>query len=113
VDRVSEREATRRVDILTKLAAKGRREYLERWLGREVELVVEAEKKLPNGFVHGLSENYLKLHVSCGKEPEAEEAVPAAGSLIRCRVLSKAECGPFDALAEIIPVSGAKAFAFP
>ena len=94
-ERVSERDAVKRVQRLTELGRKGRQEYLGRWEGREVEAVIEAKKALAKGFAAGVSENYLKLRVSCGNG-----AVPAAGELIRCRILSRAETGPFDALAE-------------
>lgn len=78
-ERVSERDATRRVEQLTHLAQNGRRNYIARWEGREVEAIVEAGKT-PRKHISAVSENYLKLLVACDGEP------PAPGSLIRCRV---------------------------
>ena len=108
-NRVSERDAAKRVELLTGLARKGRREYLRRWEGKEVEAVVEKgggsgsgslPAGLPDFFVSGVSENYLKLLIRCGEDP-----IPAPGTLVRCRILP-ASPGPqkpgdqIDALAE-------------
>ena len=101
-EKVSEKDAAERVNILTGLARKGRREYIARWEGKEVETVVEAGENLPESYVSGVSENYLKLCIICGDKP-----LPAPGSLVKCRivgahVLGKAEnAGKFDALAEV------------
>ncbi|MDR0512713.1 MAG: tRNA (N(6)-L-threonylcarbamoyladenosine(37)-C(2))-methylthiotransferase MtaB [Treponema sp.] len=105
-DKVSEREASRRVERLTELAAACRREYIERWQGREVEAVVQAGKETSAhtpGMIAAVSENYLKLLVSCGG---AE--VPAPGSLIRCRIggCITSENSRFDATAELSSVAG-------
>ena len=109
-ERVNEKEAKRRVEILTSLAHKGRREYIERWKGREAEAIVEAGKRLssvqgpaqgPGAFVPGVSENYLKLLIAnnaCSKEP-----LPLPGSLVKCRILEETpKDSRFDAFAEII-----------
>ena len=84
--KVSESEATKRVKLLTELANLGRKQYIERWIGREVEAIVEksGDKSLPQGQVQGISENYLKLSIDCGTEP-----VSAPGSLIHCRLLKQ------------------------
>jgi len=95
-EKVSERDAVKRVELLTELARKGRRDYVERWKGREVEAIVEAGKGLPEGFVPGVSENYLKIHISCGDGP-----APAPGSLIQCRIYQSSETSRFDARADI------------
>ncbi|MCL2070310.1 MAG: tRNA (N(6)-L-threonylcarbamoyladenosine(37)-C(2))-methylthiotransferase MtaB [Treponema sp.] len=78
--RVNEKEARRRVDLLTELARLGRAAYTRRWQGREVEAIVESGSS--DGFVTALSENYLKLRISY----DGNEAAPAPGSLIRCKV---------------------------
>jgi len=105
-EKVNDKDAVRRVERLTELARKGRREYLGRWEGKEVEAVVEKGKALPKGFVPAVSENYLKLLIAYGEEP-----APSPGSLIRCRILkntvqANSVSGPlkssrFDALAEM------------
>ena len=97
-ERVSEKASARRVELLTELAKKGRREYLSKWEGKEVEAVVEAGKKLPKGFVPGVSENYLKLLIACG-----DNSMPSPGFLIRCRIgmpIMKRDNNQFDAIAE-------------
>ena len=86
--KVNEAEVSRRVERLVSLAGKGRREYIERWSGKEVEAVIEtsdktAVKHLPSGYVPATSENYLKLLIYHGNEP-----APAPGSLVRCRILA-------------------------
>ncbi|MCL2472809.1 MAG: tRNA (N(6)-L-threonylcarbamoyladenosine(37)-C(2))-methylthiotransferase MtaB [Treponema sp.] len=85
--KVSQREATKRVEILSELARKGRRNYIWLWDGKEVEAVAEvagsntARRKLPEGFFPAVSENYLKLIVDSGGKP-----IPPPGSLLRCRI---------------------------
>ena len=116
--RIPEREAKRRVEILTKLAVKGRLKYLGRWKGREVEAIIEAPHsagagKTPGGMkraVPGVSENYLKLLI-CGanncsaNDSTTNELPPAPGSLARCRILEEApKNANFDALAEFVKV---------
>ena len=83
--KVSERDAVYRVERLTELARRFRRDYIGRWEGKEVEAVVEAGKGLPKGFAAGVSENYLKLLIACDGEALAEK--PAPGALLRCRIL--------------------------
>ena len=100
--KVPESDAVRRVNLLTALAKKGRRDYLGRWLGKEVEAIVEGEgknekgkeKREMRGAVPGVSENYLKLLIDNGGSP-----VPAPGSLVKCRILQPAD-EAFDAFAE-------------
>jgi threonylcarbamoyladenosine tRNA methylthiotransferase MtaB len=95
-DRVTEKEAGIRAEKLIELARMQRRDYAGRWIGKEVEAIVEEDAFL--------SENYLRLHVSCKNGFK-----PKAGSACRCRLLG----GPdtknedllscrFDAEAEII-----------
>ena len=90
--RVSEREAARRVELLTELGRKGRADYIRRWEGKEAEAIVESGKGEQEGFIPALTENYLKLRINCGEKPS-----PAPGSLIRCRILQAAK-GRFDAI---------------
>jgi threonylcarbamoyladenosine tRNA methylthiotransferase MtaB len=103
--KVNEKDTVKRVRQLTDLASKSRRDYINRWKGKELEAVIEAGKKLPNGFVNAVSENYLKLLVNCGDDPG-----PAPGALIRCRILENGVSkdkfpGHFDAPAEIVSPS--------
>jgi threonylcarbamoyladenosine tRNA methylthiotransferase MtaB len=94
---VGSKDVARRVELLTSLARKGRRDYIQRWKGREVEAVVEAGEKLPEGMVQAVTENYLKVRVDYG-----DEEAPAQGSLIRCRIAEIAKTGSYDAMAEKI-----------
>ena len=97
-DKVSEREAVIRVKTLTELALEGRRQYIHRWLGKEVEAVAEAGTTQDS--IPAVSENYLKLLINCTEEPP-----PPPGSILRCRLLC-AQTGRFDALAEITELRG-------
>jgi threonylcarbamoyladenosine tRNA methylthiotransferase MtaB len=98
-DRVSEREAARRMGRLLELARNGRREYVRRWVGREVEAVTELKKCLNQDFAAGISDNYLKLMIIL---PPGGEFPP--GSVLRCRIRqSFEEAGgrrDFDAVAD-------------
>ena len=80
-EKVSEKDSSERVKLLTALARKGRREYTERWKGKEVEAVVEADESLKKGFTTAVSENYLKLSLNYGEQP-----APTPGTLVRCRI---------------------------
>jgi len=95
-ERVSEKTAAKRVEQLTALARKGRRQYIDRWKGKEVEAIVESGKDAGQRMIPAVSENYLKLLVDCGKGP-----APAPGSRIRCRILCEQlpENSRFDAMA--------------
>ena len=104
-NRVSEKEAARRAELLSCLARKGRLEYLGRWEGREVEAVVEAGRGAGASSAAAVSENYLKLLVSFNKGTPLRP-----GSLIRCRVgkttADLSQSNGFDALAEYLePIS--------
>jgi threonylcarbamoyladenosine tRNA methylthiotransferase MtaB len=81
-EKVREKETSQRVELLNNLAHQGRREYITRWEGKEVEAIIEAGKGMPKGSVPGVSENYLKLCIKCG-----DERAPAPGSLVKCRIL--------------------------
>jgi threonylcarbamoyladenosine tRNA methylthiotransferase MtaB len=92
---VSEKEKTERVERLRELAVRGRREYIRRWEGKEVEAVVERGDDLTEGLAAGVSENYLKIRVNYGNDP-----LPSPGSLIRCRIKDIPANSSFDAIAE-------------
>jgi threonylcarbamoyladenosine tRNA methylthiotransferase MtaB len=79
---VTERDAVRRVGFLTDMARRGRREYTNRWLGRETGVIIEGKNKKNNGNIQGLSDNYLRLLIRLppGMKP------PVAGTAIRCRI---------------------------
>jgi len=95
---VSETEKTHRVQILTSLARQGRAEYVKRWLGREVAVLIENGSFSKSGC-GGVSENYLKLFV------RHDGQMPQPGSLLRCKISSEYEneikAGNFDAAADI------------
>lgn len=79
---VPEREAGQRAGKLTELARSNRRDYICRWIGKEVEgIAIENRGKL-RGFVPVISANYLRLRASWGAE-----IPPEPGSLLRCRIL--------------------------
>jgi len=97
---VSDREAAARVQRLTDLARKGRRQYIARWQGKEVQAIAETGAQ-EQGKIPAVSENYLKLLVDCGTKPP-----PPAGSLLRCRILAAPDGNPsadarFDASASL------------
>jgi len=85
---VSDKDISRRVQVLASLALRGRREYAQSWLGRELTAIVERSK--PNDAVppgvnqcRAVSGNYLKLLVnSADGDPLA--AMPPVGSSLRC-----------------------------
>ena len=57
---VPQRIAGERTTILRKLSNENYRKYAERWLGREVDILLEEKK---GEFWYGISENYLKTQV--------------------------------------------------
>jgi threonylcarbamoyladenosine tRNA methylthiotransferase MtaB len=92
---VPEREAGRRVDSLITLAHAGRRRYLSRWVGKEVEAVIEARPE-PSA----LSENYLKVKLASLPQQKP-------GTLIRCTLtgIIKEENEQFDVIGEPLMMS--------
>jgi threonylcarbamoyladenosine tRNA methylthiotransferase MtaB len=74
---VCERDVARRVEALTALALRGRRNYAQSWLGRALSAVVEKGEPDSAGRRRAVSENYLKLLVDCS------DAYPP-GSSVRC-----------------------------
>ena len=89
-DNVIESEVTKRTQFFTGLAKKGRMNYIRRWLGREVDVLIEKEDKLTTKlsrgrgeggeivYSNGISENYIKALVRC------EKVIPPPGSVLRC-----------------------------
>jgi threonylcarbamoyladenosine tRNA methylthiotransferase MtaB len=79
--KVAEKTALERVAALRVLAREGRRNYVERQLGRVLEAVVEAGHRPGSDLgLHATSDNYVKLFV---------RGVPAgvgSGARLRCRV---------------------------
>jgi len=79
-DKVHENDVTKRVQLFTDLAAQGKAGYVQRWIGREVDVLIEG-KEQSNLRFGGTSENYLKVLVRCdgGK-------APLPGDVVRCRL---------------------------
>jgi tRNA A37 methylthiotransferase MiaB len=93
---VHESEVSKRARLFTGLAKRGKADYARRWLGREVEVIVEKskmEKEQKIKYCSGVSENYLKALVLC------KEEVPPPGTLLRCRLLEKGK-NEYDVAAE-------------
>jgi threonylcarbamoyladenosine tRNA methylthiotransferase MtaB len=76
--RVHEAEVSKRVQILTLLARQGRQDYVKRWLGKELEVLIE---KGTRSYCRGISENYLKLLVQ-----HAGQKAPQPGAVLRCKL---------------------------
>ncbi|MDR0643753.1 MAG: tRNA (N(6)-L-threonylcarbamoyladenosine(37)-C(2))-methylthiotransferase MtaB [Treponema sp.] len=98
-DRVNDKEIVLRVSLLTDLARKGKRAYINRRLERsdEIEAVVERHRyPLPKNCVAAVSENYLKLIVQL---PHGETR--ASGSLLSTRLIGPSTT-PFDAEAILL-----------
>jgi threonylcarbamoyladenosine tRNA methylthiotransferase MtaB len=95
-----EAEVSRRVRLFTVLAERGRTDYTRRWLGREVDVLVE---RGGGKFCRGVSENYLKTLIQYkGESP------PPPGEILRCKLFEKShveKTADYDAIAEICPVS--------
>jgi len=93
-DPVRDIDKTRRMEALTALALRGKREYAEAWLGKELSAIVERAKPAPSQKqCRAVSENYLKLLVNCKGKP------PRPGSTIRCTPVSVCEEENVDAVA--------------
>jgi threonylcarbamoyladenosine tRNA methylthiotransferase MtaB len=98
-----QREVSARAGRLLDLARRGRRNYIRRWIGREVELVPETARTEPGeGFCAATSENYLKLLVPRRRNRD--------GRILRCRLReipppgdAAPPPGAFDALGDLCP----------
>jgi len=99
---VPESEVTRRARLLTDLAWQGRRDYISRWLGREVSVLIENNPRTSG--CRGVSENYLKLLVKHnGGKPQA--AAPKPGTVLLCRLIEDQKTDnyrDYDAVAAVI-----------
>jgi len=93
---ISEKTTTERVRLFTDLAKRGRADYINRWLGRETDVLVE---KGGGQDCHGISENYLKLLIQYNGEK-----APPPGSILRCK-LGAEKTGDFDAVGKEINFS--------
>jgi len=91
---VQEKEVSRRVRLLTDLAWQGRAAYVNRWLGREVEVLVE-KGRCAKPLYCGISENYLKLLVQY-----KGDKTPLPGTVLRCKLIEVPDAGDYDAVAE-------------
>ena len=91
---VHEADITDRVQRLTELAWQGRADYVQRWLGREVDVLVEKGKK-HGAYCSGVSENYLKTVVQCEGKP------PQPGTVLRCMLLEEGNFEEYDVLAAV------------
>jgi len=92
-DTVRDLDKTQRVQALEELALRGRRTYVQTWLGKELSAVVE-KAPCPATRCRAVSENYLKLLVNCNGE------TPPPGSVIRCTPVSLCEDENVDAVAD-------------
>jgi threonylcarbamoyladenosine tRNA methylthiotransferase MtaB len=94
---VQEKEITRRTRLLTNLARQGRVGYVNRWLGREADVLVENDG---GKYCRGISENYLKLVIQYKKG-----SIPRPGAVLRCKLLEMPhtdENDDYDAVAELL-----------
>jgi len=101
-DMLHETEVTRRVGLFTELAEQGRANYVRRWLGCEVDVLVE---KGGGKHCRGITENYLKTLI---KYEGASTQIPPLGTVLRCKLLEKPKAdksADYDAIAEILHVS--------
>jgi threonylcarbamoyladenosine tRNA methylthiotransferase MtaB len=85
--RVSEREAGERAARLEALARKGKAAYAQRWIGKELEVIAEADQGKTPGFVPGVTANYLKALIRLNGEKIE------GGASLRCRILEAAGAG--------------------
>ena len=102
-DPIPERIAASRVDALVALARRLRAEYIQRWLGKESECIIEQDEEgglAHAGYAQAVSANYLKLLIPQG----TKNLHP--GTAIRCKLgpvpATYAHRG-FDALGEELP----------
>lgn len=68
--RVPERIAGQRVERLIELANHGKSDYIVRWIGRRVEMVVERADSDVERKIIGTTENYLKAELQLAREGE-------------------------------------------
>jgi len=105
-DTVRESDVTKRVQSLTKLAEQGKARYVERWLGREVEVIAMNNEQLKNNeqgaaFCRGISENYLKTLVQYDEDKNNEDKKPLPGTVLKCRLIKSILSDDYDVQGEI------------
>jgi threonylcarbamoyladenosine tRNA methylthiotransferase MtaB len=107
---VSAQDRERRVEVLLDLARRGRRRYARRWLGKDVDVIIEGKiegKQEKNiGQIPGISDNYLRTLITI---PPGGENHFLPGTALRCRLQGLWEGKPgaperFDVTAE--PAAG-------
>ncbi len=69
-DHVPERVRDERVHELLRLSEKMHDQYVRRWMGKRVTLLVESKR---NGIISGVTENYLKVKVRLGEREVSVE----------------------------------------
>ncbi|MDR2542919.1 MAG: MiaB/RimO family radical SAM methylthiotransferase [Treponema sp.] len=77
---VHSNEIKSRVKLLTDLAFQGKEAYVRRWLGKEVDVLIEQDSL----HCRGTTENYLKAAVKYNGEK-----TPEPGSVLRCRLVEE------------------------
>ena len=96
-ERLHETEVTRRVGLFMDLAQRGKADYVRRWLGKEVDVLVE---KGGGKLCRGVSENYLKTVILCKGNP------PPCGEVLRCKLLEKPEAEKTEDYDAIVAFGG-------
>ncbi len=79
---VPERTAVERVERLIMLAGKGRENYINRFLGRQTEAIIE-NNAVESGYAVGITGNYLRVLI-----PEPKDGVFKPGMTVRCTIIS-------------------------
>lgn len=55
----------KRSKLLIELSNKNEKEFIEKYIGKEMDVLVEAEHKSQQGVYEGYTKNYIKVHVPC------------------------------------------------
>ena len=97
-ENITESEITKRVELFTDLAKQGRVDYVRRWLGREVDVLIENRER-GKAYCLGVSENYLKTLVRHKREKK-----PSPGTVLRCKLIEEGDFLDFDVAAEEVLV---------
>jgi threonylcarbamoyladenosine tRNA methylthiotransferase MtaB len=90
---IPERIAVERLAELAGLAERGKSAYVDRWIGRSVEAIVESGFDDGSGDSLATTENYIKVRIR-GLDIEKSEK----GACVNCRIMGKGEKN-FDAIA--------------
>jgi len=94
---VHENEVTERVRLFTSLAELGKTEYVKRWLGKEIDVLIEKQKKKDISYPIGVSENYLKALVMQNGKKALEP-----GDVVTCRIIEAGNMKDYDALTVLV-----------